>query len=213
MTPRTEVRPGVYSYDVAWDYEKPLGVHVIETDLATVLFGAGTEDTTGSVVEIALEHDVDVVVAEHGDIDHYGGIPALREAIDGVTVAAPAGDSSFLEAANIDVNYELEPNKAYWGVETIPTPGHTPDHMCYLYEDVLIAGDAVVGTDSTFPAAGEWSGPFAVITSEYNDDDDRTRDSVSVLADYDFEVVLLSHGENAIENGTEKIETLIEDLK
>lgn len=208
-----EIRPDVYGYEVEWGYAEPLGIQVIETDEATVLFGAGTDDTVAELADIATEHDVDVVLVEHGDADHYGGVSALRESIDDLAVAVPAGDASFLEEAGIEVDHPLEADGTYWEIETISTPGHTPDNMSYRYDDVMVAGDTVVGADSPFAAAGDWSGAFAVCTPDYNADDERTRNSVSTLAEYDFDAVLISHGENVTEDGREEIETLIADLE
>lgn len=207
------VLPGVYSYEVEWEYDEPLGVHVIETDHATVLFGAGTADTGDVVAEIASNHDVDVVIAEHGDNDHYGGIPAIRDAVPAVDVAVPAGDAHFLEEVGIDVDTTLESDTSYWGIRTISTPGHTPDNMTYLHGDVLVVGDTVVGVDSPFAAAEDWTGPLAVIDTAYNDDDRQTRASVSLLTEHEFDVILLSHGPNVTENGREMIDTLIADLR
>jgi glyoxylase-like metal-dependent hydrolase (beta-lactamase superfamily II) len=208
-----EIRPAVYASEVEWGYDEPLGVQVIETEDGAMLFGAGTEGTAEAVIDIAQDHGVDAVVVEHGDADHFGGVPALREAIDDIEVAVPAGDAGFLEDAGIPVDRPLEAGETYRGFETISVPGHTPDNMAYRDEDVLVAGDTVVGADSPFAADGDWSGPFAVCTADYNADDARARDSVATLADHDFEAVLLSHGDNVIEGGRAAVERLIDDLE
>lgn len=208
-----QIRAAVDAYEVEWGYDEPLGIQVIESGEATVLFGAGTEGTAGAVTEIAVDHDVDVVLVEHGDGDHFGGIPALRKAMADITVAVPAGDASALEDAGIAVDRRLESGETYWGIETIATPGHTPDNMSYLYEDVLVAGDTVVGADSEFAADGDWSGAFAPCTPDFNADDDQTRAIISTLGAYDFDAVLVSHGENVQSDGREEIDGLIGDLE
>lgn len=207
-----QIRPDVDAYEVEWGYDEPLGIQVIDTGDATVLFGAGTEGTADAVTDIAADHDVDVVLVEHGDGDHFGGVPALRDAIDDVEVAVPAGDASSLEDAGIAVDRRLEAGETYWGIETIATPGHTPDNMSYLYADVLVAGDTVVGTDSEFAAEGDWSGSFAPCTPDFNADDEQTRASISNLNDYEFDAVLVSHGANVQSGGREEIDRLIADL-
>ncbi|MFW6045411.1 MAG: MBL fold metallo-hydrolase [Natronomonas sp.] len=208
-----EINPKVHAYEVDWEYDEPIGIQVIETDEATVLFGAGTADAADEIADIATDHHVDVVIVEHGDVDHYGGVPVLRGAIDDLEVAVPAGDVSFLEDAGIKADTLLDAGETYGGIETIAAPGHTPDNMAYLYEDILVAGDTVVGSESPFAADGDWSGPLAVITSDFNHDDDLTRQSVSNLAEYDFDVVLMSHGENLTEGGRDALATLLEDLE
>ena len=207
------IRENVYSFDLEWGYDEPLSVHVIDTGEATVLFGGGAEETAAELVDIASEHGVDVVLVEHGDGDHFDGVPALREELPEIEIAAPAGDVPFLEEADIDVEHPLDAGETYWGVETISAPGHTTDNMAYRYQDVLVAGDTVVGATSIFAASGDWNGAFAVITADYNADDADARSSVETLLEYDFDTVLVSHGENVMEDGADEIETLVDDLE
>lgn len=211
--PIMEIEPGVHTYGVDWGYDEPLGVHVLETGEATVLFGAGAEASAAEVTEIATDHAVDAVIVEHGDGDHFGGVPALRETIDDLDVAVPAGDAAFLEDAGIEVDRPLDAGETVWGIETIATPGHTPDNMSYRHEDVLVAGDTVVGADSLFAAPGDWSGALAPCTPDYNDDDQLTRGSIPTLANYDVDLVLLSHGENVTAEGSAEIDRLVADLE
>lgn len=208
-----KLRDGVHSFDLDWDFDEPLGVHVLDTGDATVLFGAGSEGAGDRVADIAADHAIDAVIVEHGDGDHFGGVPALRAAIDDLEVAVPAGDAAFLEDAGIEVDRPLEAGETVWGIETIAAPGHTPDNMAYCHEDVLVAGDTVVGADSLFAAPGDWSGALAPCTPDYNDDDELTRESIAALGWYDVDVVLLSHGENVTAGGSAEIERLVADLE
>ncbi len=209
-----DVRDGVYTYDLPWSYggfDEPLSVHVIETGEATVLFGAGMDDTADDLVEAVSDHDIDVVLVEHGDVDHYGGVPALRDAWD-VEVAVPAGDAQFLETADIEADHLLDGGETYWGVETVPAPGHTPDNMSYRFEDVLVAGDSVCGSNSPFAAEGDWSGKLAPLLADFNNDDSQTIRSISNLLDVEYDVVLTSHGQNVLEGGYAEVERLVAEL-
>lgn len=210
-----EVTDAVSAHDVQWSWGEvvePLTVHTVATDDATILFGAGDESTADDVVSIATEHGVDVVVAEHGDVDHYEGIPFLQDALD-VTVAIPAGDADVLEDAGIDYDVGLEGDETYWGVETVSVPGHTPDNMAYLYGDMLIAGDTVAGSDSAFAMDGAWSGPLAPLSEQLNHDTEQMLESVSTLREYDTASVLTAHGQSALEGGNEAVETLVADIE
>ncbi|MFB6081264.1 MAG: MBL fold metallo-hydrolase [Halanaeroarchaeum sp.] len=209
-----ELRPTVHSYDVPWgwgDVEEALSVHVLETDAATVLFGTGDEGTAEDVVAIAEDHDVDVVVAEHGDIDHFGGIPFLTDALD-VTVAIPAGDTRFLEEHGIGWDVELEAGETHWGVRTIGVPGHTPDNLAYLVDDVLVAGDTVCGSDSAFAMEGDWPGALAPLADQLNFDTDEMLESIAFLLEEEFSMVLVSHGSNVTEDGHGEVERLVDAL-
>lgn len=209
-----DVTDQVYTYDLPWSYggyDEPLSVHVVETDAATVLFGTGTADTAEDLLETIAGHDVDIALVEHGDIDHYGGVPSLREELD-IEVAVPAGDADFLETAGIEADHLLDAGEEYWGIETISAPGHTPDNMAYLHEDVLVAGDTVCGSDSPFRAEGDWPGQLAPLAPELNNDDSLTLRSISNLLEADFEIVLTSHGQNALSEGYPEVAKLVEAL-
>ena len=211
-----QVRDDVSTYDLAWQfetYDEPLSVVVVEAAEATVLFGSGDEDTADELIDIAESHGVDVVVAEHGDGDHYAGVPALREALPGVEAAIPAGDAPKVrEEAGIEFDVLLEGGASYWGIETISAPGHTPDNLAYRYGDVLIAGDTVGGSDSPFTDDGPWSGPLAPMDPRFDHDTAMARESISALRSVDFEAVLVAHGSNVLEGGPEAVETLVADL-
>lgn len=197
-----------------FDGPNTLCVHVIETPEATVQFGSGHESTADEVTDIAVDHDVDVVVAEHGDGDHYGGMPTLRDAIDDVELAVPEGDAEWVRDAGIDPDHELRDGETYWEITAIHTPGHTPGNMAFLYDDVLVAGDTLVGTDFDPIADDPWSGPFGIVPPSRNTGgDDAAIESVKQLLELDFETVLVSHGENVYEDGKSAVRTLVDDLE
>lgn len=207
-----QLRETVHTYDLEWpDMPEPLSVHVVDTGEATVLFGGGDESTAAGIVEVAADHDPDVVVVEHGDGDHFGGVAALREAVD-PEVAAPAGDRDRLAEAGVAADRWLDPDSEYRGVETIAAPGHTPGNLAYRIGDVLVAGDTVVGSDSAFAADDVGAGPLATIRADYSEDDRRARESVGNLPT-DVEVVLVTHGSNVTEGGGEAIERLQRELR
>jgi len=208
-----EVRPGVDTYDLEWDHGEPLSVHVVETDEGTVLFGAGDEYTADELAGVAERHGVDAVVVEHGDGDHYAGVPALRDALGAdLVVGVPAGDVRFLEEAGIEADVPLEDGDEFFGVRAVSVPGHTPDNMAYLHDGVLVAGDTVADAESQYAAPGDWTGPLAVMTPDYNADDAAARENVARLRDYEFDVVLVTHGENVLEGGRTAVATLLDDL-
>lgn len=206
-----KVRPGVHTFDLEWNRGEPLSVHVVETDEGTILFGSGDDTTAQQVVAIAREYAVDAVIVEHGDVDHYRGVPVLRSEFD-LEVAVPEGDAGFLLDEDIEPDHRLTDGEVYRGVLAIELPGHTPGNMAFLYEGVLIAGDTVAGVDSQYAAAGEWRGPLTVMDRDHNAMDQRAREAIRQLAEYEIEAVLVTHGSNVLDGGGEAIHTLIQDL-
>lgn len=209
-----DVRSDVFAYDLPWgwgDIEEPLSVHIVESEEATVLLGTGDESTTEDLLPIARDHDIDVAIAEHGDIDHFGGIPALQSEFD-LTVAIPEGDAHYLGDHDISYDIGLEAGETYWGIETIGVPGHTPDNLAFRYDDVLIAGDTVAGSDSAFTMEGDWPGALAPLVEDLNYDTDQMLDSIPTLLDYEYETVVTSHGGNAMTDGYGEVELLVDAL-
>jgi glyoxylase-like metal-dependent hydrolase (beta-lactamase superfamily II) len=218
--PTPTVRPmtieGVERFRFAWPaYGEPLAVHVLDRETATVLFGTGAPGMSDGIVRLAAAHDVDAAVVEHAHDDHYGGAAALAET--GVEIAAPAGDCAALEAADVPVDRPLAPGDEPWGVRVLDCPGHTPGNAAFLADGVLIAGDTVVGRDSTFAAADSGLGPLAVIDAAYSEDDARARESAAALADLDGEVraVLVAHGSSVTDPGRAAgaLDTLAAELR
>ena len=70
-------------------------------------------------------------------------------------------------------------------IEVIPTPGHTPGHVCLLYDDVLFAGDLLRTSKGQL-------GPMA---SFMNWNTHISMESAKKVADYHFEWICPAHGE------------------
>jgi glyoxylase-like metal-dependent hydrolase (beta-lactamase superfamily II) len=79
--------------------------------------------------------------------------------IDGVTVEPNALSGRVGPAVRTHDHYDhssfagpwSDPEWALDGWEVIPTPGHAPEHVCFMRDDILIAGDVVEGPGGTWP--------------------------------------------------------------
>lgn len=215
VTDGMQVRSDVSTHAIDWSYGpyvEPISVHVVDGDGATVLVGGGDDSIAEELCALGREHDIDVVLIEHAHIDHYGGVPALRAELD-VTVAIPAGDAQALRSKGIDPDVTLSDGEVRWGIEAIATPGHTSGNMAFRYDDCVLAGDTVAGSDSVFAAADDWQGPLGVIEPRFNADDAQTRKSVRRLTDYDFQSVLVSHGSHVLDDAIDAVQRLWDDLQ
>jgi glyoxylase-like metal-dependent hydrolase (beta-lactamase superfamily II) len=116
------------------------------------------------------------ILITHSDIDHIGNAYALQQ-LTGAKIWASAEDipvitgekdrSSFkkylkylfpLKAPESMEPYR--PGENICGVEVIPTPGHTPGHVCLRYRDILFAGDLLESKDGSlrpYPAPWNWN--------------------------------------------------------
>ncbi|WP_416841256.1 MBL fold metallo-hydrolase [Haloferax sp. DFSO52] len=190
-----------------------MSVQIYEGD-DTVLFATGFAAGVDPLIAHLQERGgLDVIVVEHTDPDHFDALEPLLDAFD-AKVAVPAVEADILREKGYPVDVELEDGDVRWGVRCILVPGHTPGNMSFLVEesDTLIVGDTFVHKNSFASAPGEWSGEFAPIKPGLNADDAAARENVIILADYDFDVALMTHGLDVFENARDELDALIDDL-
>jgi len=103
--------------------------------------------------------DLAHILLTHQDVDHIGNARRLQEQ-SGATLWAPKGEVPYIhgeakgpglrrviqtlmkvDRPHVDRTYTA--GQRIGDIETIPAPGHTLDHTCLLYSDVLLAGDLV----------------------------------------------------------------------
>jgi len=117
--------------------------------------------------------DIEVILVTHGHSDHNAGAPRLAEltgapVLDGAALA----DGRRLEVGGLTI-------------EALATPGHAPDHFCFLAPGTLVTGDLlfcgkVGGTGSYFPGSSaqqEWDSLQRVL---------QLPDDVRVLPGHDY---------------------------
>jgi glyoxylase-like metal-dependent hydrolase (beta-lactamase superfamily II) len=172
---------------------------------APVLVDAGTPRQGPAIVaELRAEAVVpELILLTHGDFDHAGGADAVRKAT-GAVVCAPAAERPLLtgevrrrpfvrlliRAANRGreppmpaVDRWLDAGEVVAGLETVPTPGHTPGHTSYRIGRALIAGDALI--------TGE---RFREPVRLFNVDTAEARRSIAKLAALDVDLAVSGHG-------------------
>lgn len=151
--------------------------------------------------------DIKHILLTHHDIDHIGNAAMLQE-LTGAQVWASKEDIPYItgeldrygfkkylkyffrvkapEAVNPYV-----PEQKINGLEVVPTPGHTPGHVCLLFEDILFAGDLLEnkkGSLIPYPPPWNWN-------------DSMMLESVNKISKLNFKLVCPAHGE-PIERGS-----------
>lgn len=92
--------------------------------------------------EVATRGGLGGILLTHDHSDHAAAVQPLRAAAGDAPVAAARGDVDVLMVEADTVG----PFRA------LSTPGHAPDHLAFLHEDVAFTGDAVLGEGSVFVA-------------------------------------------------------------
>lgn len=160
--------------------------------------------------------DLAHIFLTHHDVDHIGNAKALQQA-SGAKLWAPQEDLPYIlgqrdrpgfkrllqtfvkvEVPRIDATYT--PGQKIGEMEIIPTPGHTPGHVSFLFGDTLFCGDLVVsqkGKLQPAPAFLTW-------------DKATLKRSLNEVKRFSFDHVCTAHGE-PVQRGN-LWETLLERL-
>lgn len=111
--------------------------------------GPDDADQIGRLVEELHDAKSVRILLTHGHADHTGAASALAAATD-ATVYGP----SHPEATTLSDGALVETDAG--SLETVFTPGHTQDHVCYWWsaERTLFAGDLLLGSGNTTWVAG-----------------------------------------------------------
>jgi glyoxylase-like metal-dependent hydrolase (beta-lactamase superfamily II) len=127
--------------------------------------GAGSNTYLVGVDEIVvvdpgpdIASHVDAIVGCGGDRIRWIAVTHAHDDHAGATAAlAAATGAEVLRFGVIDEGHELEATE--FRLEALHTPGHTPDHLCYLLEEerMLFSGDTVIDGPSVViaPPAGD----------------------------------------------------------
>ena len=93
--------------------------------------------------EIAARGGLGGVALTHDHLDHSEAVREVRRRFPGATLAAARGD----------VDIVLADGDAFGPFKAVATPGHSPDHLAHVADEVAFTGDAVLGHGSVFVAA------------------------------------------------------------
>ncbi|ADZ09650.1 beta-lactamase domain protein [Methanobacterium lacus] len=159
------------------------------------------EDILEEINSLNLElKSIKHILLTHHDVDHVGNAALLQEET-GATLWASKDDIPYILGDKCRpgikklVSFILRPKKpekiqvyqntTIGDVQIISTPGHTPGHVSFLYEDILFAGDLVGNTN------GKLKKPPIFGNSNTKSIDE----SIIKMNEYDFNWICPAHGE------------------
>ncbi|EJN60865.1 MBL fold metallo-hydrolase [Halogranum rubrum] len=201
-----EVLPGVHDVTVMEGDGRRFRVYLFEDPVPT-LVDTGLGGTTDALFEglDALDVEPERVVVTHNDGDHTGGLPAVVDKYDPEVFVPEQTEESALGGVDPDVRYG--DGDSIGDFEAVHVPGHEPDNHALVDESrgVVVAGDAVSGSDQRGLPAGYLLLPPAV----YSDDLNEAEESLERLLDYEFDAVLVFHGSSVLDGGREKLDAFV----
>jgi glyoxylase-like metal-dependent hydrolase (beta-lactamase superfamily II) len=187
-------------------------VYILVCDGGLILVDVGFTPQCLDSIQAELDEmvktwgDIEMIIITHAHGDHVDNLPQVRE-LTGAEVVIGEGDEGRLyERTGVKADVVLGHGDfigACGGVEIVHVPGHSEGNLC-LY---LRGYKAVIAGDTIF---GDSDGNLEAPPEKYCEDVVEASKNLSILADYDFDALLLSHGKNIMAGAKEKVLKLIE---
>ena len=150
--------------------------------------------------------DIKMIIITHAHGDHINNLPQVKGLTDAEVVIGDGDEGALEERAGIPADIVLDTGDmigACGNIEIIRVPGHSDGNLSlYLHKyKAIIAGDTIFGdSEGTLEAPPE----------KYCNDVEAAAKNLEILANYDFDTLLLSHGKNNLSGAKEKVLALIE---
>lgn len=186
------------------DSTKGSYVYVI-TGIENVLIDTGLPWKGKSIIKelqsIGIEfQNIKHILLTHHDIDHIGNALMLQQ-LTGAEIWASKEDIPYITGEINRYGFKkyfkyifkvkspqniktFIPGRSINGIEIIPTPGHTPGHVCLLYKDILFAGDLVEnkkGKLRPYPSLWNWNNSIMM-------------ESIKKISNLNFKWICPAHG-------------------
>ena len=207
-----EVFPGLRAVRIADADGLDTEVYILECDGGLILIDVGFTPECHVNIQAELDKmsktwgDIKMIIITHAHGDHINNLPQVKE-LTGSEVICGDGDEEVLkERTGIPANFWLDTGDtlgACGGIVFIKVPGHSDGNLSlYLPKyKAIIAGDTIFGdSDGNLEAPPE----------KYCKDVEAAAKNLKILADYDFDALLLSHGKNTLSGAKERVLKLIE---
>ncbi|MGD2200148.1 MAG: MBL fold metallo-hydrolase [Candidatus Bathyarchaeota archaeon] len=148
--------------------------------------------------------EVSAILITHGHGDHIENLTQIKD-LTGADVMAGTGDVASIEArTGVKVDRALDHGdllELCGGIEVVLVPGHSEGNLCFFLvkQKTMIAGDTIFGDER---------GNLLAPPEKYCVDVGMAADEISRLLEYDFDRLLLSHGENLMRDAKRMVERL-----
>ena len=185
FVPPGVVGPESLSFDVnAFVVRRGNGVALVDTLMQP--------DHCGLILE-ALERagasfaDIGYVVLTHHHPDHTGGLAEIVRRAPQAQIICGGGDAeSIRKSTGISVD-AVGSGEHILGLEVIPTPGHTPGHLCLF--------DSASSTMLLGDIAGNSGGKLQRAPAQFTENPAQAETAMRGLAEREFQTALPSHGD------------------
>ena len=206
-----KVLKNVYSLDHSEAGDHSLESWILDCNEGVVIIDGGMTPKAVQNIEDGLKElgkkwtDVSLILITHKHGDHVKNLPRLVE-LTGAPVKSEEHEALLIkDAVGVEVgglkHNELVPYCG--GIQVIHVPGHSEGNACYYLnkQKTIIAGDTIFEDEE-----GELCPP----PERYCLDVKQATKEIKRLLEYNFDSLLITHGEDIEERAKEKVEQLVE---
>ncbi|MCD6263520.1 MBL fold metallo-hydrolase [Candidatus Bathyarchaeota archaeon] len=208
-----EVLKGVHVIDLSEEGGLPLECYLLNCDEGVVLIDTGMLPSAIERIEAELRamgkkwDDIKVCLITHRHGDHIRNLARVKE-LSGAEVMAHEGDVGEIEkATGVEVKGLKHGERLPYcgGIEVVHVPGHSEGNCCYYLPErrLMIAGDTLFADEK---------GVLSPPPERYCLDVEQAKHEIKRLLDYDFDVLLVTHGRNTMRDAREKVRELCEKI-
>lgn len=203
----------------AVDIEKADGlstkVYILNCEKGLILIDVGFTELCIKNIEAELKlmeekwENIRLILITHAHGDHILNLPKILELAGYPEVMIGEGDIDALrEETGVEADMGLEQVdiiEACGGIEMINVPGHSDGNLSFYLrsEKTLIVGDSIFGDDE---------GTLYAPPAKYSKDSEMAAKEIRRLLNYDFDMLLLSHGKNILNDGKSLVEKLLSTI-
>jgi glyoxylase-like metal-dependent hydrolase (beta-lactamase superfamily II) len=190
-------------------------VWLLECEGGLILVDVGFTEICYRNIQKELEsfsktwRDIKLILITHAHSDHIDNLKKVLNAAENPEVMIGELDAESLRSkTGVEADMTLDGGDvidACGGIEVISVPGHSQGNLCfYLREEkLIIAGDTIMVDEC---------GILIPPPSRYCEDSDLAKKSINNILEYDFDKILLSHGEPIVTEAKRSIVDLVKRL-
>jgi len=190
-------------------------VYILECEGGLILIDTGFTPVCLENIGRELEEmrktwsDIKLVLITHAHGDHIENLPDIMRLIGNAEIMLGEGDVETLkEQTGVVADMGLENMDLFdacGGIEVIHIPGHSEGNLSFYIrsEKMMIVGDTIFENSR---------GNLCPPPEKYSKDVARATRGIRRLLDYDFDKLLLSHGEKVLYDAKKKVKKLVEEV-
>ena len=208
-----EVLEGLRAVQIEYADGLDTEVYILECEDGLILVDVGFTPLCHENIQKELDimgakwDDIKRIIITHAHGDHINNLAQVKELTD-ADVMIGEGDEDALETRT-GIRPEIILGQgdvigACGNIELVHVPGHSPGNLClYMHKlKAIIAGDTIFGDNTDYPHI--YPPP-----EKYCTDVKQATENLKLLLDYDFDILLLSHGTNVMSGAFQMVRDMI----